>query len=80
MIPPFRLRTTSKFEGPFFFCNLGGWWHPGDTRRLIERTTSTPADAKEFATAEEAREILTVTDNLKTGRWEIVDSDGQVVK
>ncbi len=80
MKPPFRLRTTNPNEPWHYFCNLGGFWGPGDTRRLIERTTSKFENGKEFSTPEEAKEILTLSDNLTNGRWQIVDAEQQVVK
>ncbi len=79
MTPPFKLRTTDPRDR-HYFCNLGGYWGAGDTRRLIERTTSNPANAKEFETVDGAKEILTLSDNLKNGRWEIIDANGEAVK
>lgn len=88
MIPPFRLRATNQWGERHYFCNLGGFWGIGDTRRLIERTSEKFSNGKEFATVEEAMEVLTLTDNKVAQPdeqggvkgWQIVDADGVVVK
>jgi len=88
MKPPFKLRATNQWGERHYFCNLGGHWGPGDTRRLIERTTEKFENGKEFETVEAAKEILTLTGNTmaepdKYGDvrgWQIVDSEQQVVK
>lgn len=59
MTPPFRLRATNQWGERHYFCNLGGFWGPTDTRRLIERTTEKFDNGKTFAAPEDAREILT---------------------
>ncbi len=88
MIPPFRLRATNQWGERHFFCNLGGHWGPGDTRRLIERTTERFENGKEFATIEEAKEILTLSGNAiaipdahgVVKGWQVVDAKQEVVK
>lgn len=88
MTPPFRLRSTNKWGERHYFCNLGGFWGPGDTRRLIERTSEKFANGKEFETVDAAKEILTVSDNKvaepdRYGQvvgWQIVDANEEVVK
>lgn len=74
---PFKLRFTNPYGERFFFCNLGGFWGPDDTRRLIERTTTISAQAREFATTDEAKETLVAAG--KPGGWEIMDADGRAV-
>jgi hypothetical protein len=66
----FKLRFTNPWGEQFYFCNLGGFWHANDTRRLIERTTSQAAQARRFDTRELAEEVLTVTE---AKGWEIVE-------
>ncbi len=76
----FKLKYTNQYHEVSYFCNLGGFWGPTDTRRLIERVTSKAENAKEFATVEEAREVLALTDNAKNEKWAIIDAAGNVVK
>lgn len=76
--PPFRLRFKNQWEEVHWFCNLGAFWPHDLTRRLIERTTPDSAQAREFATAEEANETL-----IKAGSphgWQVLDAAGLVVE
>lgn len=66
----FILKFTNPYGEWFYFCNLGGFWHASDTRRLIERTTSQVRDARRFDTRELAEEVLTVTE---AKGWEVVE-------
>lgn len=56
----FILKFTNHYGELFYFCNLGGFWHKSDTRRLIERTTPRADGARRFDTREAAQEVLTV--------------------
>lgn len=83
---PFRLKFTNQWEGRwtdehgsvFYFCNLGAMWPHYPTRRLIERTTRYMREAREFATIEEAREVLVAAGQPRG--WEVVDSKGEAVE
>ncbi len=80
MTPPFKLRHTNLWNSVTFFANLGGFWGPGDTRRLIERVVEKPENARVFDTVEEARDVLVLSDNLNSKHWQIIDAEGKPVK
>lgn len=88
MTPPFKLRYTNKWREITYFSNLGGFWGPGDTRRLIERVTTNADFSKEFASVEDAREVLSMSGNQvatpdKDGviiGWQIIDATGRAAK
>lgn len=76
--PPFKLRFTNTWGEKFFFQNLGGFWGPHDTRRLIERTSSQRAQGREFETVDAAKEVMQ-SSQMGEG-WQIIDGDGNVVE
>lgn len=47
---------------------------------MIDSTSPDIAEAKVFDSIEEANTVLAITDNLRNGRWEVVDSEGKVVE
>lgn len=55
-----------------YFQRLGQQWPHDPSKRLIDATCIDKNDARQFATAEEAREVLVVAGN-PTG-WELVDT------
>ncbi len=70
-------RWTEEAGKSFFFVGLGDCWpvskHPN--RRLVRETTRNRTQAKEFASLEEAREIIALTGAT---HFEIVDAGGRV--
>jgi hypothetical protein len=71
--PEFKdgLGQWNKETAPaYYFCNLGlpmGVAYPG--KRLIERTSPDRKEAREFATEEEANEILVLANHPKN--WSV---------
>lgn len=84
----YKLRFTNVWGERYWLANLGGFWGPGDTRRLIERTSSRAEQGREFASAELARETLTISGNSATKPdkhgvvvgWQVIDADGKPVE
>jgi hypothetical protein len=82
---PFVLRFTNNWNDrwteeagqQFFFTGMGDFWpsskHPN--RRLVRPTTRKRDEAKEFASVEEAREVIALTGAT---HFEIVDAGGRV--
>ena len=54
----------TKHTAPFyFFVRLGEQWHNNPRLRYIDATTPDRSEARQFATEEEAREVLVVSGN-----------------
>ncbi len=67
----FLLKFTSHHDGSlWYFQNLGDQWPHRPACRLIERTTQNPKDARQFATEEDAKHVLSIAGGPKN--WEIV--------
>jgi hypothetical protein len=67
----FILRFTShQDQSKWYFQNLGDQWPGRPACRLIERTTQDINHARQFATEQEAKDILSIAGGPKN--WEIV--------
>lgn len=56
----------------YYFQRLGLQWPRDPSKRLIDATTPNKEEARQFNTAEEAREVLVVAGNPRN--WELVDA------
>lgn len=73
-------RWTDDGGRRYYLAHLGGSWPSDPTKRMIDSTSPDIAEAKVFDSIEEANTVLAITDNLRNGRWEVVDSEGKVVE
>lgn len=74
----YLLKHTNSYGEAHYFQNLGGFWpRPGDTRRLIEKTTAVLAEARTFETREAAREVIVEAGN--PAGWSVEEVDPRPV-
>lgn len=64
------LRFTNPYGEVFYLQNLGNIWPHAPERRLIAATTPDRAKAREFATKDEATEVLVQAGG--PAGWEVV--------
>ena len=79
-VPQSSGRWTDKGDRSYFLAHLGGSWPSDPTKRMIDMTSEDRNEAKVFDSIGEANTVLAITDNLRNGRWQIVDEDGKAVE
>ena len=68
----FLLQFTNPYGERFFFQRLGEQWPHNPMKRFIDATCRDRAEARVFAAAEDAREVIVVAGAPRG--WEVVEA------